>query len=99
VRQRRLDDVLEERAVGAVDLLKIDVEGSEPEVLRGATRSLERTRHVICEINGPYLAQQGLSPRQLVRQIIDSGFRLRSVSGHAPRGFPLETNCDAVFSR
>src|SRR5947208_1347745 len=82
--ERKLDDVLDEQGVETVDLLKLDVEGSEPAVLRGAMRSLRRTRHVICEINGPYLARQGLSPLGLIRQLTDVGFRLLGVSGNAP---------------
>jgi FkbM family methyltransferase len=99
VRQRKLDDILDEQRVEAVDLLKLDVEGSEPAVLDGAARVLERTRHLICEINGPYLVEQGLSPQGLVRQITGKGFRLVDASGHAPRGFPETTNCNALFSR
>jgi len=45
-----LDDLLDK--VGGferIDLLKIDVEGGEAQVLRGATRTLQRTRAVLVE--------------------------------------------------
>ncbi|HEY8339350.1 MAG TPA: FkbM family methyltransferase [Egibacteraceae bacterium] len=47
---RRLDDVLDDVAVGGIDLLKIDVEGFEAEVLDGAPRTLARTARVVCEV-------------------------------------------------
>ncbi|HEX6389188.1 MAG TPA: FkbM family methyltransferase, partial [Solirubrobacteraceae bacterium] len=49
----QLDDVIGERQIG---LLKIDVEGHEPEVLRGARRLLEsgRVRDIIFEDHDPY---------------------------------------------
>ncbi len=42
VEKRRLDDVCEERTVDHIDLLKIDVEGHELHVLRGAAGMIER---------------------------------------------------------
>jgi len=43
VQLRRLDDIL--NGVALVDLVKIDVEGHEPYVLRGAKRLIERSAH------------------------------------------------------
>jgi FkbM family methyltransferase len=45
---RRLDDLLEELGIGAVDLLKLDIEGAEHEVL-STFDGLARVRTVICE--------------------------------------------------
>lgn len=45
---RRLDDLLEELGVGSVDLLKLDIEGSEGEVL-SAFSGLARVGTLICE--------------------------------------------------
>ena len=49
VRVRRLDDISTEQEIQHVDLLKIDVEGAEALVLRGATETLARTDRVILE--------------------------------------------------
>ena len=46
---RPLDAIIAERNITRVDLLKIDVEGFEFEVLKGAARTLERTRALIIE--------------------------------------------------
>ncbi len=44
VRARRLDDILTELGVTRVDALKIDVEGAEVHVLKGAAETLDRFR-------------------------------------------------------
>jgi FkbM family methyltransferase len=49
---RRLDDILDEQGVGVIDLLKVDVEGVEAAVLRGAGHSLARTRRLALEVAG-----------------------------------------------
>jgi FkbM family methyltransferase len=49
VRCSTLDDYCEEAGIGRVDLLKIDVQGAEASVLRGAARTLESTGAVVLE--------------------------------------------------
>jgi FkbM family methyltransferase len=63
VRTEALDNLLEENGVDRLDVMKVDVEGAEELVLRGAIRSL--TRHnpvVIFEYNPGCAARVGLSP-------------------------------------
>lgn len=48
---RPLDAIAAERNIFGIDLLKIDVEGFEFEVLKGASHMLERTRALIIEIS------------------------------------------------
>ena len=48
---RRLDAVVAEQNIPFIDLLKIDVEGFEFQVLKGATAVLERTRALIVEVS------------------------------------------------
>ncbi len=46
-----LDRFVEEHQLGHVDLVKLDVESAEPQVLRGATKVLQRDRPtIICEV-------------------------------------------------
>ena len=55
----RLDDFLDDRHVGALELIKIDVEMHESEVLAGAARCLERDRPaILIEILTPALAEK-----------------------------------------
>jgi FkbM family methyltransferase len=69
---RRLDDVIGDRSVG---LLKIDVEGHEPGVLRGGSQLLSsgRVRDVIFEDHESY-------PDESTRLLEDAGYRLFSLS-------------------
>jgi FkbM family methyltransferase len=48
---RQLDAVAAEREISCIDLLKIDVEGFEFEVVKGAARALEFTRALIVEVS------------------------------------------------
>jgi FkbM family methyltransferase len=72
VLMRTLDDV----AVGAsaIRLLKLDVEGWEPQVLRGATQTLSRTSNVLIEINRPALKHAGSSPDEVFDLLRSAGF-------------------------
>lgn len=46
-----LDEYLAQQNIDSIDLLKIDVEGSEPEVLIGAEKTIARCKpHIICEL-------------------------------------------------
>lgn len=60
----------------AVDiaLVKVDVEGWEAHVLRGATETLKRTRNVLIEINRPALLRAGSSSEELFDLLRSSGF-------------------------
>jgi FkbM family methyltransferase len=71
---RRLDDVLADTGVERIGLLKIDVEGWEPQVLDGARDSLRRTDRVVLELDRAMLpsVEQRLSTAKLaIRTIID----------------------------
>ncbi len=59
VAQRTLDSLLEELQIETVDLIKIDVEGAELEVLKGAQRILdsEHPPTLMIETHGPVVRQ------------------------------------------
>jgi FkbM family methyltransferase len=75
----RLDDLVERFGPGRPPkLLKIDVEGVEPEVVVGAARTLADFRPlVICEFNQYLLHRAGTSAEALLRAFADHGYRPR----------------------
>jgi FkbM family methyltransferase len=50
-----LDELIARLGLGPIDLLKVDVEGAEAEVLRGARATLHDVRRVIIEYHTPAL--------------------------------------------
>jgi hypothetical protein len=66
VEVRRLDDVLNENPLVRLDVMKIDVEGAELRLLRGAVETLRKYRPVLLfEVSEASLKHQGGSPREL----------------------------------
>ncbi|MFH0965810.1 MAG: FkbM family methyltransferase [Planctomycetota bacterium] len=56
-----LDEVEEVREAGAIDILKIDVEGDEEAVLKGGKETLARTSHVVMELHHRELGEEGVA--------------------------------------
>ncbi|HYI37012.1 MAG TPA: FkbM family methyltransferase [Thermoleophilaceae bacterium] len=71
-----LDDELAD-VEGPVKLMKIDVEGHEPAVLRGAGASFERLRpeYLLVEAEDDHLRAGGSSADELLRQVQELGYR------------------------
>lgn len=83
-----LDAYVEDRGVGAVDLLKIDVEGSEMAVLAGAERILRQPRlTVLVEVSPRTLASQGTTPEDLIDRLRSFGFTPWRITGRGLRPF------------
>lgn len=61
VRIRRLDDVLEEQGIERLDLLKLDAEGAELAILKGARSTLSRFRPQIMGEAHPGWSDPGVS--------------------------------------
>jgi FkbM family methyltransferase len=67
VEVRRLDEVLNENPLARLDLMKIDVEGAELRLLRGAVETLRKYRPVLLfEVSEGSLKHQGGSPQELL---------------------------------
>jgi FkbM family methyltransferase len=89
VKVRTLDESLDTEKVERVDLLKIDVEGHEPFVIKGADQSLRagRVRNLLCEFNDPWLKCAGWSAGALSELIRGYGFSfLGGVEPEMPPG-------------
>lgn len=71
-----LDDYVQQRGISAIELLKVEAEGAEPEVLQGARNSLSVCRYVTVDC-GP---ERGLTSENTVREVTNylygMGFRI-----------------------
>jgi FkbM family methyltransferase len=82
-----IDALAAERSLDRVALIKIDVEGWEPAVLRGAATVLRMSRPaLIFEYDPAYLERSGASGDELVDWLRSFGYQLYLLR---PRGAPL----------
>jgi FkbM family methyltransferase len=89
---------LDEVAAGlsAVTLLKMDVEGWEPQVLRGGSATLRRTENVLIEVNKPALEKAGSSADEVYGLLREAGFA--TFVTVAPRGLRRLLTGDQLFN-
>lgn len=72
---RRLDDVVDELGITSIDMIKIDVEGSELFALRGGICSIERYKPVIfCEMLRKWSAKFGYHPNDIIHLLEGVGY-------------------------
>lgn len=76
-----LDSLLENLALARVDVIKMDVEGSELEVLKGAVVTLQRHRPtLLIEVFDAALRSQGASGEQLLSLLNDYDYQFHAFS-------------------
>jgi len=65
--------------VPKIKLVKIDVEGYEPDVLTGMENLIKEKRimNIICEFNSGWLKRNSITPAQLYERFINLGFHVR----------------------
>jgi len=72
---RKLDDMVDEFPDSQIDLLKIDVEGYELEVLRGAAQLIKRCKPILfVELDDNNLRDHGSSAADLVESLESNGY-------------------------
>src|SRR5208282_4073993 len=81
IRIRSLDDCFRELGLGGVDFLKIDVEGVELGVIRGAQRTLQITDNVFAEIEPLRLDVHNGNYIEVFRLLHESGFTYMGLYG------------------
>jgi FkbM family methyltransferase len=74
---RRLDPLLDDLGIGAVDLLKMDIEGAEVLALRGMRDGLAsgRYRRIMLELHPAQLHEHGTTSLEVTRHLLDLGYR------------------------
>ena len=79
-----VEDFCDHARVDRVDLIKIDAEGAELRILRGAARILHRCRPtILLELNAPTLEREHSSPAQVLALLRSLGYRVYAIS---PKG-------------
>lgn len=75
VQIKRLDDVDEISSLFSIDLMKLDVEGYELKVLRGATNTIKKHKPILfVEVDDNNLIDQGDSAKELILFLEASGY-------------------------
>jgi FkbM family methyltransferase len=100
----RLDDVWKAQGRPDIRFIKIDVEGAEPLVFRGATAFFKELRPVICcEINLEKLANMGFAPSDVTAPLLELGYQAWTWSDKrrrlvaATNVVEINETCDLVF--
>jgi FkbM family methyltransferase len=86
-----LDDFVAREAIRGVAGIKVDVEGAEEAVLRGALNLLRDQRPaVVFEVFSRSLTANGSTPEALERLLFDARYRLYSIDDETARLVPLD---------
>ena len=74
-----LDDFLEDHSIKVIDLLKVDVQGAEEKVFKGAVNSLAKIQAIIVEISLYDFYENGTSFLDIENCLFPAGFELFSI--------------------
>ncbi|HTU17590.1 MAG TPA: FkbM family methyltransferase [Gemmataceae bacterium] len=82
VRLIRLDDYWRDHPLPRLDMMKIDVEGAEVRVLRGARQTIERFRPLIVfEVCPSWLTKMQTSAAELFAELVRHGYSIHPLPG------------------
>jgi FkbM family methyltransferase len=86
-----LDQAIACLGVERVDLLKIDVEGAEPKVLRGAAQALKdhRITNIYMEFIIEFMEEMGEDPKAVYDQLRDLGYAIHAINPDGTIGAAL----------
>jgi Methyltransferase FkbM domain len=64
--------------ISQIKLMKIDVEGFEPDVLAGAEHLIKagRIENIFCDFNSWWLSLNSTTPKQLLERFLDLGYKI-----------------------
>ncbi len=73
-----IDRIVAERALGSGDFLKIDVEGFEGHVIKGALETIRshKVKVILMELDGNLLKREGTSVEEVVSEIEKAGYKI-----------------------
>lgn len=100
VQVETLDSILSGKAIKKPILMKIDVQGNEGAILDGATKTLEKTDYLLCELSFFQLYNQQLLFSEIYQKITSLGFHFYGQLGelqHPKTKAALQI--DALFKR
>lgn len=81
----KLDDVVTTKNLSSIDLIKIDVEGFEMEVLKGAEQILRKfTPILFIELDDNHLKQQRSSAKELVHFLLERNYHINHSETNEP---------------
>ncbi|KRT62455.1 MAG: FkbM family methyltransferase [Candidatus Dadabacteria bacterium CSP1-2] len=100
VQIQTLDAVLAGKRIERPLLMKIDVQGYEKFVLRGASETLKQTDYIVCEMSFHSLYKGQALFEEVYRLLIDAGFQFRGHIGEVQHPESTEVlQIDGLFIR
>lgn len=82
-----IDELVRKERAARVCLMKIDVQGAEERVLRGAQETINRDHPAIfIEIDDSALRQMGSSAERVLRRLLDSGYVIQGLGEKSRKG-------------
>lgn len=82
IRLTTLDSVVKERGIERVDFIKLDVDGFEGKVLKGASETLQRFKpRLIAEVTPSEIVKNGDDPVELIRSLVSLGYAFFNEDG------------------
>jgi len=94
VQLRRFDDVARESGLDRLDVMKIDVEGAEMMVLRGAERFIKRYRPIIItELSETNFRRAGYTTRDLIGYLGSLEYDVQTLDDRSTGGLQCDAMC------